>query len=330
MLCFRAVTGACTSEEPPCPLCASSAPPRPLLAVRDQIRDRPGDFAIAECTSCHLAFTSPRPTAEALGGFYEDVYSGSNAERMRAMQTEGGMLWILRARWALLSRFIEPSAEQRLLDIGCGYGAFLRLAGERSSLQLVGCDLDAGSLEGSVAPERAVLHNSDVHEAALPDAHFDIVTLYHCLEHTMDPVRDLKEVRRILKPDGVLLVEVPNFAGLWRRVFGRFWFPLLIPQHLVHFSPETLRAALLQSGFQRIVFQRGFWAPIELVTSVGLVLKSIFGAPPEGRRPVGRWLLHKAFAVLLALLFVGVDIPLSILFANTPLSGHQVAIARRD
>ena len=316
------------TESPPCPLCGDADPPRRLFPARDLATGRAGSFAVARCRVCGLAFTAPRPTPAALGRFYEGVYSGEGGAAMREMQTGPGMRTLLKVRWALLIRFATPDSETRLLDIGCGYGAFLALAHERSGCAVAGCDLDAGSLGEGVAPASADLRAAEVDAAGWENGSFDVVTLYHCLEHTVDPVATLRVARRLLKPGGLLVVEVPNFGGLWRRVFGRFWFPLLVPQHLVHFERPTLRRAVVEAGFSEVLLHRGFWAPFDFIVSLALVVKAIAGPPPEGRRPFGRWLLHKALGLPMTLAFLLFDLPLSLLLARTPLSGHQVVVAR--
>jgi SAM-dependent methyltransferase len=325
---------AVATEEPPCPLCADASPPTRLLRSGDVATDWPGEYGIVRCGACGLAFTSPRPTPSELGRFYEAIYAGDNAGEMRRMQTEGGSEVILRARWRSLRKIVRDAGGAdgpgtRLLDVGCGYGGFLRAAGEGGEWQLSGCDTSAGSIEGTVAPASAKLVAADVADAGYPEDHFDVVTLYHCLEHTPAPVAELAEAHRILKPGGLALVEVPHFGGLWRRPFGRYWFPLLLPQHLNHFEMPTLRRAFVDAGFGQVVLQRGAWAPIELVFSMGLLLKAIFGKAPEGRRPVGKWLLHKLLGLGLTAAFFFVDLPLSLLLARTRLSGHHVAVARK-
>jgi len=294
------------------------------------ITDRPGEFGLVRCTSCGLVFTSPRPTAAALGRYYEDVYSGAGTETMRAMQTGAGARLLAAARFGLLSGLVELGPQTRLLDVGCGYGTFLRHAHDRAGCRVAGCDTDAGSLEAGVAPDGADLRARDLAEAGWPDGSFDVVTLYHSLEHVPDPVSTLRAARRVLCPDGHLVVEVPCFSGLWRRVFGRAWFPLLVPQHLTHFELPTLRRAVEAAGFSRVRWHKGFVSPMVFVASLALALKAVVGPPPEGRRPVWRWLLHRVLALVLLAPLVLVDLPLAVLLARTRWSSHQVLVAQRD
>lgn len=317
------------TEHPPCPLCGTDGPPEHLADARDEIRHRPGRFGIARCRDCGLVFTSPRPTAGALGRYYEDVYSGEVTARMRRALTSPGMRALLGGRLALLRRHAALSSGSRLCDVGCSYGTLLDEAHRRLGCSVAGCDPDAGSLEHSVAPAGADLRLGDLSAAGFDVSSFDAVTFFHSLEHTPDPVAALREARRILAPGGTLVVEVPNWGALWRRLLGRFWFPLLVPQHLVHFELATLRAAAERAGFSEVVLLRGFFAPLALTLSFALALVAVFGPPPEGRRPLGRWLLHKALSLPVLAAFFLIDLPSAVLLSRSRWSNHQVLIARR-
>jgi SAM-dependent methyltransferase len=83
--------------------------------------------------------------------------------------------------------------------------------------------------------------------AGLPDGSFDVITLWHVFEHLADPVSMLKEVRRLLKVGGRLLIEVPNYGGWHARIGGAAWHHLDVPRHLMHFSRRTL-ADMLSSA----------------------------------------------------------------------------------
>jgi SAM-dependent methyltransferase len=78
---------------------------------------------------------------------------------------------------------------------------------------------------------------------------FDVVTMWHSLEHVHDPLAVLREARRVHVPGGRLIAAVPNIESLPFYVFGRSWFGLDLPRHLTHFSPKTLRAMLEVAGF---------------------------------------------------------------------------------
>jgi SAM-dependent methyltransferase len=108
--------------------------------------------------------------------------------------------------------------------------------------------------EETVADVRAalgvrVLAGSLPHPDLKP-ASFDVVTMWHSLEHVHDPLAALREAHRLLVPGGRLMVAVPNIASAPFRWFGPAWFALELPRHLTHFAPPTLRAMLEAAGFR--------------------------------------------------------------------------------
>ena len=113
----------------------------------------------------------------------------------------------------------------------------------------------AGVEPDALACERAREVGVDARHGTLADVEleadaYDLVIFRHSLEHTADPVGDLRKVARALRPGGTLLISVPNFASRWRRVFGSRWFPLDLPRHRTHFTPEGMRRALEQAGLR--------------------------------------------------------------------------------
>jgi SAM-dependent methyltransferase len=98
-----------------------------------------------------------------------------------------------------------------------------------------------------IEPNRLFVGSAD--DAAWPANTFHLVTLSHVLEHLPDPRRTLMNIYRWLRPDGRVRIWVPNIESGESRVFGRLWFGLDVPRHLVHYSKATIRRLLEGTGF---------------------------------------------------------------------------------
>ncbi|MFQ5593405.1 MAG: methyltransferase domain-containing protein [Anaerolineae bacterium] len=195
-------------------------------------------FDIVQCSRCGLRYTSPRPTADELAAYYPEPAAPSRLARILRR-------WLRerRARWCAAG--LLPG---RALEIGCGDGWMLetlwrmgwRVVGTERSRQSaahalsLGLDVCVGELAGcGFAPQS-----------------FDLVILWHALEHLHDPLSTLSEVRLLMRPTGRLVVAVPNAASWQARVAGRCWFHLDLPRHLYHFDSQTLAAMLGRAGFR--------------------------------------------------------------------------------
>jgi len=195
---------------------------------------------------------NPRPTADTIHHFYEEY----EPHRDCGIPAED------RARTPRPFRrppFWKPYHPQkhglplvgqgRLLDFGCGTGAFLQKM-HCQGWQVTGIDFSPAVCAGI----QAKLHLRSLpgtlpHPELSPES-FDAVTMWHSLEHVHQPREVLGHAWRLLSPGGKLVVGVPNVQGAPRRWFGRAWYHWSLPYHLTHFAPRTLTEMVGQAGFQ--------------------------------------------------------------------------------
>jgi SAM-dependent methyltransferase len=301
---------ASTVASAPCPLGLSAEP-----------------YSMVRCGACGLVYTQPRPDHGSLQLYYEDVYSGQGGEGMQDAQTNQGLWYINEARWKIIEPHASLGPEDRILDLGCGYGAWLAFLYGRTGAQIHGLDADAGSIQDNLCRDHGTLQVGELEDAGFPDGHFALVSMIHSLEHMRDPVATLRELRRVLRPGGLAIIEVPNFGSLLRSALGRHWFPLLVPQHLQHFEAPSLRRCLEAAGFERVLALRPAWCPAELTLSVGPMLGARFGMPtPAEADPTS--LAAKLVTLILAVLFVLVDLPSSVVLKLLGRSGNLVALVQ--
>ncbi len=193
------------------------------------------EFMIKSCTNCHLWLTNPRPQEQELAQYYTTSAYISHQKKSNSLLDTCYFL----ARRLMLHRklrLIEMShSKGRLLDYGCGTGAFLDLA-RRKGWQVCG-------YEPSLQARHAA--NPNLNIAATPtelSGQYDVITLWHVLEHIPHLIEDLQRISSLLKPGGLLIVAVPNRESWDADHYGSAWAGFDVPRHLWHFSRSNIAA----------------------------------------------------------------------------------------
>ena len=201
---------------------------------------------IVRCIRCDLVRAATRPRSPHL------VYT---AEYYASARRKGGYAnYVLDARINELTfkrrlRDIERRLGRRgrLLDVGCALGDFLVVARD-AGWQAEGVEIS--SFASKVAASKGVVTYCGVLEdLRLPANQYDVITLYDTIEHLVDPLRTLREIKRLLASDGIVHIVTPDVGGLQARLLGPLWYHFKPGEHLVYFSSATLRAALESAGF---------------------------------------------------------------------------------
>ena len=227
---------------PECQLCGGTEHAT-LFAAPDRLGLTNDLFEVRRCRGCGLAFTWPPAREDELAAFYPEDYWGEGEEPSQA--------WIERTqreKTRLVERHLPRGG--RLLDVGCGAGFFLR-ALPAARWEAWGVEISPRSAvvaERHLGPGR--VWAGRLTEAPYTSASFDAVTFWASLEHTIAPRANLEAGHRLLKPSGLLVVQVPNIGSYQARRFGPDWFALDLPRHRFHFSQETLHGLLRQAGFE--------------------------------------------------------------------------------
>lgn len=256
-------------------------PDAPLTPAISHARDRfwgvgTDEFTYSRCSECGAWVLNPRPEPHEIGPWYAGYYPEAEVEMRRAAwgkkspATALGVDWI-RAKDALyrLKRVGAPvTAETTVFDAGCGAGAFLAGVRELTGAQVRGVDFDPRCVAFAGEVYGIEVDTGELADQAYPDAHFDVVATWHCLEHTYDPAAELAELYRITRPGGHLVLEVPTHGPIG-RIFKGNWLFLQAPTHLIHFRPATLKPLLTGAGWQIQQFKRP-WLPTELAGSLML------------------------------------------------------------
>jgi len=236
-------------ETVPCPHCGAAGATL-LWPMPDRLQVFAGDFSLVRCRACGLLRTSPRPAWSELSAAYA-------AGRYHMPEDVGGS-----AIKSLARRITALSPQPgRALDVGCGTGELLA-ALRQDGWAVQGVEPDATLARQAREESGLDVFVGDLAAAAFPDGHFDLVVLWHVLEHLPEPRATLAEVRRVLRPAGVAVIGVPNAASLQARLFGRYWAAYDVPWHLTHFTPGTLGRLLEQTGLRvvRLACFSGSWS----------------------------------------------------------------------
>ena len=234
---------------PPCPICDGSS---------SAAFEKDG-YAYRRCGSCGMLFvTNHLPPAAIHEHYSQDYFEASAAD---SSQVRLGYPSYREAQQSLKSSFVRKlelirslCPKGKLLDVGAAYGTFLSLASPYFDCR----GLDVSDYAAQVARDEFgmdVRQGSIEQTTPFADGFFDVVVMWDVIEHLMDPIKGLLEVRRILKPGGHLAISTDDAEHWLPRLLGRSWWGLAAPLHLNHFTKRAMTKALQRvGGFEQVEF----------------------------------------------------------------------------
>ena len=230
-------------REMPCLFCG---------VVDERLRFREEPFRVVQCRRCGLTYVNPRLPAERLHEMYQEEYwsSVSAKEFGYTAYIADQPLYrrTYRRRMPVIRRYKpQPGA---VLDVGCAAGFFLSVAAEEG-WRPTGIELSAPMADYAARTLKLQdVRRGDLLSLDLPEQSFDVITLWDVIEHLEDPPAHLRAAKRLLKRDGVLVIETQNVASCFARLLGRKWQHFKHAEHLYHFEPKTLSRLLSEAGFE--------------------------------------------------------------------------------
>lgn len=242
-------------------------PCRSCSQKNSHILFRKDDMDIVKCRSCGLVFTNSDLSETHLKEFYGEKYfrsEGMGTSYSEHIFEENAMTVNAERRLAKIEK-IKPE-KGKILDVGCAAGFFLNVANRE--WEVAGVELS--EYASSYAMDRFGLpvKNGALKDAAYPDKTFDVVTMWDFVEHLVDPIEDLKEVGRVLKDDGLLVMTIGDVESFLAKISGKHWHLYDPTQRLLFLSQKTVSDLLYKSGFKILKIERnGDWSTLAYLTS---------------------------------------------------------------
>jgi 2-polyprenyl-3-methyl-5-hydroxy-6-metoxy-1,4-benzoquinol methylase len=201
------------------------------------------DFKIIKCANCGLSRIWPPPLIKNNAGLY---YKEQTDYENRLTEID---LWV-----KFSSRILKIVGKYKIagkfLDVGCNCGILVKEAIKRGYVAF-GIDFSLKAIEagGEKFNIKDRLFCGSIKDLDFKENSFDIITYIHVLEHIEGLSAELKDAYRILKPRGLLVIEVPNFESIWRKVLGNKWYAFSPFQHIWQFGPKSLKKIIENENF---------------------------------------------------------------------------------
>ncbi|NJM80975.1 MAG: class I SAM-dependent methyltransferase [Flavobacterium sp.] len=192
-------------------------------------------FSLLQDKELQLLKTSPQPSLENLGSYYESEDYISHTDGTRTVFEKVYQIVKRKAihnKVNLLSKYNDKGV---VLDIGAGTGDFL-VEAKKQGWEIMGIEPNLKAKEIAISKEVVfsdALENLDNHS-------FDVITMWHVLEHVPNLEYQLAQLKRLLKPNGTIIIAVPNFKSFDANYYKQFWAAYDVPRHLWHFSKTAI------------------------------------------------------------------------------------------
>ncbi|RKS99451.1 bifunctional 2-polyprenyl-6-hydroxyphenol methylase/3-demethylubiquinol 3-O-methyltransferase UbiG [Flavobacterium sp. 123] len=195
-----------------------------------------------------MLITSPQPGLDVLGKYYESVDYISHTDSKRSLFEK---MYHFVKSIALKNKLNLINSQQpnkgSILDIGAGTGEFLSVA-RQDGWKTIG--VEPSDKAKAIAKNKGV---SFVEQTSELESHsFDVISMWHVLEHVPDLKQQIKELKRLLKPNGTLIIAVPNFKSFDAKHYGKFWAAYDVPIHFWHFSKTAIKKLFQKEEMQLV------------------------------------------------------------------------------
>lgn len=238
-----------------CPWCGSDKA-QIKLWLKDEFLTRE-EFHLCECLSCGLLYTMPRPSKDIIGNYYksEEYYSHQENKKGFIPKIYETVKKVnLKHKYKLAT---SGTRKGKLLDIGCGVGDFIHTA-EKNGWKCIGVEPSEEAKTIARKRIRANIITSEELEQ-IPEASFDLITMWHVLEHVDNLKWQIEQLQRLIKPQGRIMIAVPNYKSYDAQFYKELWAAYDVPRHLCHFDKNTLTKIFKSKGLELKKTEKLIW-----------------------------------------------------------------------
>jgi 2-polyprenyl-3-methyl-5-hydroxy-6-metoxy-1,4-benzoquinol methylase len=228
-----------------CPVCGGQNHEHFLTCTDHSFSQK--EFEIVCCSGCGFKFTNPRPDEKSIGQFYRFADYVSHTDSKKGLINS---LYHLVKKYALKQKLKlvkkHFGKEKTLLDYGCGSGDFLGYV-LANGVNGFGLEQDDTTRQKAIEKYNATIISPKEFSADLK--RYEIITLWHVLEHLHHLNKDIEQLKNHLADNGRLIIAVPNPASYDAKFYDRYWAAYDVPRHLYHFEKETVKQLFEKHGF---------------------------------------------------------------------------------
>jgi 2-polyprenyl-3-methyl-5-hydroxy-6-metoxy-1,4-benzoquinol methylase len=212
-------------------------------------------FSIWECDDCNCRFTQNVPDANSIAAYYQSSAYVSHSDTKKGLINK--LYHTVRNYTVEQKRKLIEKVSGRkngsLLDVGAGTGAFAAIM-QNAGWNVTGLEPDETARENALKNHQLQLQTLDV-LFSFSNKQFDVITLWHVLEHVHELHKYVDTFCRILKDDGTLIIAVPNYTSSDAETYKEFWAAYDVPRHLYHFSPASMQRLMQQHNFEIVAYK---------------------------------------------------------------------------
>lgn len=204
-------------------------------------------FNIVKCNTCFVLFTNPQPQKDAIKGYYktEKYISHSNTDKGLTSKVYKTVRKLaIKRKYGIIKTYKNRGS---IIDIGCGTGHLLNHF-RKKGWKTFGIEPDPSAREFAKSNFNIVVEEENELENCKENS-FDVVSMWHVLEHVHKPIERMDLIYKILKNDGIAVIALPNFEAYDAKYYKIFWAAWDVPRHLYHFNKEAFCKIANNSGF---------------------------------------------------------------------------------